>query len=1230
VKKYAWLLLLLPLLLLSACSPQGNPRQQISSIEDYVVFYGIGRADELAQYDLAIVQPETLTSAEIETLHQEGTLVVAYLSLGEVEPSRPWYSDGRFDPQWILGRNENWGSYYVDTGQSGWQALMVDITGELLDMGYDGIFMDTIDTVYVFPETTQGMIDLIHALRSTYPDMLMVQNRGFDVAEQVAADIDAVMFEDASTTYDFQTGEYSYLVDQDSIDQILAFNSETGLPILALDYAPVDNPGLAYRAVQNALDWGFIPAVSTINLDDIPDYGLEEDGPADVRVTSITAEMTGEEVYLVITVENTGLEDAEGVHITLQAGDQSAETTQDMLIGDRYTWRWDWPAPQEGVQVIVSADYADDGDLENNSLNWQFSSQSLAIEPILPYDQQRHRPSQNGADLIATALTSPIVIDGDLSDWEGYTCTTIDQSTQISYGEPVSWNGPRDLSGEVCYAWDSESLWIAFTIQDDAIVQRFEGSSIWKGDHIEFWFDTQLQLDFDSTEAGSDDYQLGISPGNGQDVDPGFYIWQPATMMEDYQNAVDWAVTITSTGYQGEIHIPVSVLHGLRLVTGQTIGASFEPSDTDTPGGSDQETMLSTAPQSSTNWGNPTYWNNLILQGTPTVTPQQTTSSVYNSQPVSRELIPLNTLPVLGEPADVSAVIGYGFNPGDASQPISAELLEEAQQLVRQAAEQGALWLDADTGITNYADAFLNDPALAYYPLAEAIITEAHRLGVQVFFYFSGTEIETPDANDPDTPDIAAIHPDWLQIDQNGDPMSFRPGDLNLFWLEEGNADDRMTPLSEGFREEIFARAERLAQLGADGIFVDVPYFFVEGDRWGDFSEYSAAAFRQATGLELPINLEEDGLTYYRWIDWRHQVWEDFFSGLRQRVQAANPETQVIVEEFPGADPYGSIETGLDPASIGSSVDIIAHEYSHLQEEGGAAEFGLADWQHTRDVYKWYQGMPAQNWSLCYATHPEDSRALAAITYLHQLTFWETQTPMMVDTTTGLTWRRELLAWVAQNAEYLNNLQPAAQVAVILSSRARDLSGASSMDDMILAQHALDAAGIPYVVIMEEDIEQIRDFNYVIFPNTPYARPEVLAALSGYQGTLLLVGESLIMDEWGQTGITPPAQNMSLTDAICQITTVPFTIEGGEGLYVEVYRQGQAVQIRLFNPDLDEDFQAEDRQVTLTFQWQGAAPTATQLDFLADETIDLPITGQTGEYTLTVTVGLMSVITLQP
>jgi len=106
----------------TSIQPQSTPapaRQRLKSIQSYVVYYGTGRIDDLAKDDLAIVQPDTLTAAELADLRARGTLVVAYLSVGEVEPDRPWYSDGRFDPVWALGKNENWDSYFIDAGQSG-------------------------------------------------------------------------------------------------------------------------------------------------------------------------------------------------------------------------------------------------------------------------------------------------------------------------------------------------------------------------------------------------------------------------------------------------------------------------------------------------------------------------------------------------------------------------------------------------------------------------------------------------------------------------------------------------------------------------------------------------------------------------------------------------------------------------------------------------------------------------------------------------------------------------------------------------------------------------------------------------------------------------------------------------------------------------------------------------------------------------------------------------------
>jgi hypothetical protein len=593
---------------------QTTARQRIKAIHNYIVYYGAGRAADLARYDLAITQPDTLTAKELTQLKAQGTLVVAYLSIGEVEPDRPWYSDGRVDQAWVLGQNENWGSYYVDAGQPGWQKLMVALVGEYLQKGFDGVFLDTVDTVDLFPATTPGMIALVQALRQSYPDALLVQNRGFAVMDQTASVMDAVMFEDLSTTYNFEAKSYGYADNSATAADLAKLKQRTGLTILALDYVPPDNPGGAARAVAIAQGYGFVPAVSVINLDDLPDYGLAQGGPANVRISKVGAQMVGETVHLSAVVENTGLSAAQQVTLTLDVnGVPLAQTVRDLAVGERYTWQVAWPAAQENAQITFATPFADANAI-NNVFKFTYTPATLGIEPLLPPDQQKRRPASNGPDLIASQVTTPPVIDGDLSEWATVPCVDVNQAAQLSWGDKAGWQGPTDLSGRACYAWDAENLYVALQIQDDVIVQQHSGADLWQGDHVELWFDTQLQLDFASEEAGEDDFQLGISPGDGDKVPADFVIFAPAVPREAYVNQVAYKVVRTADGYTAEVRIPATVLVGLRLAPGHAIGATFEPSDTDTPGASAQELMISSAPQSSAHWGNPTLWNNLIFQ----------------------------------------------------------------------------------------------------------------------------------------------------------------------------------------------------------------------------------------------------------------------------------------------------------------------------------------------------------------------------------------------------------------------------------------------------------------------------------------------------------------------------------------------------------------------------------------------------------------------------------------
>jgi hypothetical protein len=270
-----------------------------------------------------------------------------------------------------------------------------------------------------------------------------------------------------------------------------------------------------------------------------------------------------------------------------------------------------WAEPQENQTIQVSADLKSDPNPQNNQLTWVFTYAALAMEPLLPLDQQKQRSAANGPVMTASLFKQGVSIDGDLKEWANLPCTDVASKEQISHGKAGDWQGAQDLSGRVCYGWDPNNLYIAFSVQDDHIVQKYTGGNLWKGDHVEIWVDTQLQLDFDSTSNSADDFQLGLSPGNFADVPPDFFIFTPDQPREAYDSLVSWKVVKTPTGYAGEVRLPKNVLKGLRPAAGQTIGVTFEPSDTDTPGGSEQELMLSSAPQSAANWGNPSYWNNL-------------------------------------------------------------------------------------------------------------------------------------------------------------------------------------------------------------------------------------------------------------------------------------------------------------------------------------------------------------------------------------------------------------------------------------------------------------------------------------------------------------------------------------------------------------------------------------------------------------------------------------------
>lgn len=75
--------------------------------------------------------------------------VIAYLSIGEAERGRPYWKSccASGSPGWLTGRTQGWaGNYVVKFWEPGWKAIVAQRVKSFLAQGYDGLYLDRVDT----------------------------------------------------------------------------------------------------------------------------------------------------------------------------------------------------------------------------------------------------------------------------------------------------------------------------------------------------------------------------------------------------------------------------------------------------------------------------------------------------------------------------------------------------------------------------------------------------------------------------------------------------------------------------------------------------------------------------------------------------------------------------------------------------------------------------------------------------------------------------------------------------------------------------------------------------------------------------------------------------------------------------------------------------------------------------------------------------------------------------
>lgn len=209
------------------------------------------------------------------------------------------------------------------------------------------------------------------------------------------------------------------------------------------------------------------------------------------------------------------------------------------------------------------------------------------------------------AGVEAFYLDDPPTIDGDITDWPGEMFAI----TDIVYGSEYYANA-ADLSGQFKVAWSDTYLYLGVVVFDTRFTQTAVGSQLYLGDSLEILLDTNLTGDSGVTELNSDDFQVGISTGNLNDVAiPEAYLWYPSDRMGAISN-VEIAGKLIGDGYVVEVALPWAAV-GLTPSAEMTLGFLLSVSDNDMLNMNAQQSVVSFSPLRELQ--NPTTWSELLL-----------------------------------------------------------------------------------------------------------------------------------------------------------------------------------------------------------------------------------------------------------------------------------------------------------------------------------------------------------------------------------------------------------------------------------------------------------------------------------------------------------------------------------------------------------------------------------------------------------------------------------------
>ncbi|GEM_PF-3482513 len=429
--------------------------------------------------------------------------------------------------------------------------------------------------------------------------------------------------------------------------------------------------------------------------------------------------------------------------------------------------------------------------------------------------------------------------------------------------------------------------------------------------------------------------------------------------------------------------------------------------------------------------------------------------------------------------------------------------------------DQGVSLVELDVGLSS-CDMLYRDFSKALETV-RAITREARSLGMRVVVYVPALEVVC------DEP----IHEEWAQVSLDGRRLVVTGEELNVPWVEGGEIDLWMSPLSP-HREILIDRVRKLLEV-ADGVWLDVPHlpeYLTEemSDLWPDASDWGREGFEEEYWESSPSSTDDP--SFPLWLRWRHDMALDLVLAVAE--EAFSLGKALLVES--SACDAGATELGFDPVFLRYNPTIVlVPEIGPPAWEEGLSNATLSEWAHFYAMLKHERGSVRDGIiiPLTYGRDASDSAKQLGLLLPLTNGFFETNSNGLMTGSVGAEFRKRAF-WLVKMLSGVKR-STRSRVGVLFSSFTRDfvdtyIAGPYDVEGTIhmrtfrevirvLAEEHVQFDVIPIEMASKSELSQ---YDVLIAPELRVLSSEARGILASYGGELLVVGKLGVLDERGR------------------------------------------------------------------------------------------------------------------